>query len=135
MVLSGEEMRELGYRVVDMLVEHFDHLREKPFTRKASQQESSACVTVYAFGTEEHFYSGSGVNQGNIYYYDLGGMLVGEFDETNTNMFLTDTPGSVLETISAAPNSAAVQGNQMYGPAGLQGEEYHIQGYTSRCFI
>src|SRR6266581_5662159 len=35
--LSGEEMRTLGYRVVDILVEHFEHLRDKPVTRKADR--------------------------------------------------------------------------------------------------
>jgi aromatic-L-amino-acid decarboxylase len=37
LTLSGEEMRALGYRVVDMLVEHFENLREKPVTRKAGR--------------------------------------------------------------------------------------------------
>jgi hypothetical protein len=31
--LGPEEMRRLGYRVVDMLVRHFESLREKPVTR------------------------------------------------------------------------------------------------------
>src|SRR5947209_7134867 len=35
--LSGEEMRALGYKVVDMLVEHFEQLRDKPVTHKASR--------------------------------------------------------------------------------------------------
>ena len=35
--LSSAEMRALGYKVVDMLVEHFEHLRDKPVTRKASR--------------------------------------------------------------------------------------------------
>src|SRR6266702_4756913 len=60
---------------------------------------SGTTMTVYAFGLEEHLYSGSGVLQsnGNTYYYSLGGMLVGESTGTNTNMFLTDALGSVLE--------------------------------------
>jgi glutamate/tyrosine decarboxylase-like PLP-dependent enzyme len=40
--LSTEEMRALGYRVVDMLVEHFEALPQKPVTRKASRQEMEA---------------------------------------------------------------------------------------------
>jgi aromatic-L-amino-acid decarboxylase len=35
--LSGEEMRTLGYRIVDILVEHFEHLRDKPVTRGADR--------------------------------------------------------------------------------------------------
>jgi aromatic-L-amino-acid/L-tryptophan decarboxylase len=36
--LTPEEMRALGYRVVDMLVEHFAQIREKQVTRKASRE-------------------------------------------------------------------------------------------------
>jgi aromatic-L-amino-acid decarboxylase len=35
--LSSDEMRDLGYRVVDMLIEHFEQVREKPVTRRASR--------------------------------------------------------------------------------------------------
>jgi aromatic-L-amino-acid decarboxylase len=35
--LSREDMRALGYRVVDMLVEHFQELPEKPVTRNAAR--------------------------------------------------------------------------------------------------
>ena len=35
--LSREDMRALGYRVIDMLVEHFQELPEKPVTRKADR--------------------------------------------------------------------------------------------------
>lgn len=35
--LTTEEMRELGYRAVDILVEHFATLRDKPVTRKADR--------------------------------------------------------------------------------------------------
>lgn len=37
--LSREEMRTLGYGVIDMLVEHVCQLSQKPVTRKASRQE------------------------------------------------------------------------------------------------
>lgn len=40
--LSPEEMRAVGYRVIDMLVEHFATLPEKPVTRKASRPEMEA---------------------------------------------------------------------------------------------
>src|SRR5260370_32481455 len=63
-------------------------------------------------------------------------MLIGEFDGTNTNMFRTDALGSVIETISAAPNSAAVQGNQAYGPYGSsryqQGSMGTTKGFTGQ---
>ena len=74
--------------------------------------------SVDAFGSEEHLYSGTGVNQGNTYYYSLGGHLIGESNGSSTNMFLTDALGSVIGTISATAGSAAVQGNQAYGPYG-----------------
>lgn len=35
--LSPEEMRALGHQVVDMLIDHFEHLPDKPVTRKASR--------------------------------------------------------------------------------------------------
>ncbi len=35
--LSREEMRELGYKVVDTIVEHFEELPNKPVTRKAGR--------------------------------------------------------------------------------------------------
>ena len=66
-------------------------------------------MTVYSFDLEEHLYSGSGVHQGNTYYYILSGMLIGESTDTNTNMFLTDALGSVIET-----NSTSVQGNSFF---------------------
>jgi aromatic-L-amino-acid decarboxylase len=40
--LSREEMRMLGYRVIDMLVEHFETLPEKPVTRKADRSTLEA---------------------------------------------------------------------------------------------
>src|SRR6266851_6717446 len=99
---------------------------------------SGTTMTVYAFGLEEHLYSGSGVHQsnGDTYYYMLGGMLVGESTGTNTNMFLTDALGSVIETISATANSAAVQGNQVYSPYGSsryqQGSMSTAKGFTGQ---
>lgn len=40
--LSRDEMRALGHRVVDMLVEHFQDLPEKPVTRKADRATMEA---------------------------------------------------------------------------------------------
>lgn len=42
--LSGEDMREVGYRVVDLLVEHFSTIAEKPVGRKASRAELEALL-------------------------------------------------------------------------------------------
>src|SRR6266699_2889219 len=85
---------------------------------RRSTSAGNTPMTVYAFGLEEHLYSGSGVHQSDTYYYSLGGMLVGESTGSGTNMFLTDALGSVLETISATANAATVQGNQVYSPYG-----------------
>ncbi len=37
LVLTGEEMRALGYRVVDILIEHFEQLRDLSVTRKSDR--------------------------------------------------------------------------------------------------
>jgi aromatic-L-amino-acid decarboxylase len=42
LTLSREEMRALGYRVVDLLVEHFSALPDKPVTRKADRATMEA---------------------------------------------------------------------------------------------
>lgn len=103
---------------------------------RRSTSAGNTTMTVYAFGLEEHLYSGSGVHQSDTYYYSLGGMLIGEFDGANTNMFLTDALGSVIETISATANTAAVQGNQVYSPYGSsryqQGSMGTAKGFTGQ---
>jgi hypothetical protein len=79
---------------------------------------TSTTMTVYAFGLEEHKYSGSGTNQGDTYYYNLGGRLIGALDSSGTTFYLTDALGSVLASISNVASSAAVKGNQVLGPYG-----------------
>ena len=37
--LEPDEMRRLGYQVIDVLVDHFSTLPQKPVTRKGSRQE------------------------------------------------------------------------------------------------
>lgn len=37
--LTPEEMRSLGYQVIDMLVEHFEQVREQPVTNRATRAE------------------------------------------------------------------------------------------------
>ncbi len=63
---------------------------------------------MYAFGLEEHVYTALGTNTGNTYYYSLDGRLIGTFDGTNTQFFLTDGLGSVLSTFNAVANTAVV---------------------------
>jgi RHS repeat-associated protein len=66
----------------------------------------------------------------------MAGMLIGAFDGTTTNMFLTDALGSVLETISATAGTATVQGNQVYSPYGSsryqQGTMGTAKGFTGQ---
>ncbi len=105
---------------------------------RRSTSAGNTTMTVYAFGLEEHRYSGSGVHQNlsDTYYYSLGGMLVGESTSSGTNMFLTDALGSVIETISATANTASVQGNQVYSPYGSsryqQGTMGTAKGFTGQ---
>lgn len=97
---------------------------------------SNTTLTVYAFGLEEHVYDGSGNVQGNTYYYFLGSSLIGKFDGTNTQFFLTDAQGSVLATFNNVAGSASVQGNQVYAPYGYQlnssGSMGTAKGYTGQ---
>jgi RHS repeat-associated protein len=94
---------------------------------------SSTTLTVYAFGLEEHVYSSSGSNQSNAYYYTLGGRLIGELNGSATQFLLTDALGSVLASVSNVAGSAAVQGNQVYGPYGKQRYKFGTLG-TSKGF-
>jgi RHS repeat-associated protein len=78
-------------------------------------------LTVYAFGLEEHSYSSNGTLQNNTYYYSLNGRLIGELTgltTQTTNILLTDPLGSVVATFSNTAGSAALTGNQAYGPYG-----------------
>ena len=100
---------------------------------------SGTSVTTYPFGLEEHLYNATGSNLGNTYYYTLGGRLIGALTGANTlstQFFLTDALGSVLATFNAIANSAAVLGNQVYGPYGTQrytaGPMGTAKGYTGQ---
>jgi aromatic-L-amino-acid/L-tryptophan decarboxylase len=37
--MSPEEMRKLGYRIIEMIIEHFERLRDKPVTRVADRRQ------------------------------------------------------------------------------------------------
>ena len=90
---------------------------------RRTTNSSGTTMTVYAFGLEEHSYSSTGANQGNTYYYTLAGHLIGKFSGSSTLFFLTDALGTPLASFTNTANSAAVQGNQVYGPYGKQ--RYH----------
>jgi hypothetical protein len=88
-----------------------------------SSTGSGTSITTYPFGLEEHLYDATGSTLGNTYYYTLGGRLIGALTGANTlstQFFLTDALGSVLATFNATAGSAAVLGNQVYGPYGNQ---------------
>lgn len=103
---------------------------------RRSLSSNGTSMTVYAFGLEEHGYDGTGNNQSNVYYYVLGNLPIGELNGTNTPFFLTDALGSILSTFSATSGSAAVQGNQVYGPYGnnrySQGAMGTSKGFTGQ---
>ncbi len=92
-------------------------------------------MTVYAFGLEEHNYFNTGGHKGDLYYYSLGGRLLGALDNSGkTTFYLTDTLGSVLASFSSAAGIAAIKGNQMFGPYGnardYQGTINTAKGFT-----
>ena len=79
---------------------------------------SNTKITLYPFGVEEHTYDGAGTLLFSKYYYRLGGHLIGKSDGSATSFFVTDALGSVLANFSAKVSSAALLGNQTYGPYG-----------------
>ncbi len=80
---------------------------------RRSTNSSSTTMTVYAFGLEEHVYSGAGVNQGNTYYYSLAGRLIGAKDANGTVFYMTDTLGSILASFTNTAGGATLKGNQV----------------------
>jgi RHS repeat-associated protein len=85
---------------------------------RRSTNSSGTTLTVYAFGLEEHLYSGTGTNQSNTYYYFLAGRLISDLNANSTYFLLTDVLGSVVLEINWSANSASVQANQLFGPYG-----------------
>ncbi|MHB8595880.1 MAG: RHS repeat-associated core domain-containing protein [Ktedonobacteraceae bacterium] len=92
---------------------------------RRSVSGGATAITVYAFGSEEYTYDGTGNLQSSTHYYSLGGQLVGALTGTSTNLFLTDALGSVLESLSNIAGSAAIEGNQTFSPYGTP---LHSQG-------
>ncbi len=103
---------------------------------RRSTSSSGTTMTVYAFGLEEHVYDGTGVSQSNLYYYRLGGQLLGAYNGTTMQFFLTDAIGSVISTFTTVAGTAVIQGNQLYGPYGnsryVKGSMGTNQGYTGQ---
>lgn len=97
---------------------------------------SGTTMTIYAFGLEEHVYDGSGNHQSDTFYYPLNKRLIGALTSTGTQFYLTDTLGSVVSTFSNMAGSAAILGNQTYGPYGNQrystGSMGTTKGYTGQ---
>ncbi len=94
-------------------------------------------MTVYSFGLEEHSYFNTGGHKGDLYYYRLGGRLLGALDNTGkTTFYLSDALGSVLTSFSNAAGIAAIKGNQVFGPYGnprdFQGTINTAKGFTGQ---
>ena len=94
-------------------------------------------MTVYAFGLDEYTYYNARAHKGDLYYYSLGGRLLGALDNTGkTSFYLTDALGSVLASFNNVANSAALKGNQVYGPYGnprdFQGTINTAKGFTGQ---
>ncbi|MGZ3624911.1 MAG: hypothetical protein ACXWPS_10680 [Ktedonobacteraceae bacterium] len=98
---------------------------------------SGTTMKVYAFGLEEHTYTSTGSHSSDLYYYDLGGRLLGTLDSSSNTVFdLTDALGSVLASFSTVASSAAIKGNQVFGPYGNfrdhQGTINTTKGFTGQ---
>jgi RHS repeat-associated protein len=104
---------------------------------RRTTNSSGTSMTVYAFGLEEHTYTASGSHTGDLYYYTLGGRLLGTLDSSANTVFdLTDALGSVMASFSNTANSAAIKGNQVFGPYGnfrdIQGSINTAKGFTGQ---
>ena len=142
---TGGATATLSYDLLDHLTQWYvSSSNQEQYLYDASGQRilrrstsgSATTITTYPFGLEEHQYSGAGGNQGNTYYYSLAGRLLGKSDGTTTTFALLDGLGSVLASISNTAGSAAVKGNQLYGPYGntryQQGTLGTAKGFTGQ---
>ena len=95
-------------------------------------------MRVYAFGLEQHTYAANGSHTSDLYYYSVGGKLLGYLDTSSntTGFYLTDTLGSVLVSLNNTDHSAAIAGNQVFGPYGnfrdVQGNFNTPKGFTGQ---
>ena len=95
---------------------------------QAGTGNSNTKYTITVFGLEDHVYDGGGTSLNNKYYYSLAGQLIGVLNSAGTNFLLSDALGSVVSSISNTTSSAAVKGNQAYGP-------YGASFYNTSCKI
>jgi len=96
---------------------------------RRSTNTSGTTLTVYAFGLEDHQYSGGGTNQANTYYYTLAGRLLGALDSNGTTFYLTDTLGSVLLSFTNVAGGASIKAGQVFGPYG--NARYHAGTFNT----
>jgi len=81
----------------------------------ACEGTSAKCVSRCA--SRGHTYFNAGSHKGDLYYYSLGGRLLGSLDNTGKTIFyLTDALDSVLASFSNVAQSAAIKGKQVFGP-------------------
>jgi len=101
-----------------------------------SINNNGTTLMVYAFGREEHQYSGTGTNQWNTYYYFLGSRLIGDLDANGTFYLLTDALGSILSDVSWSAGGASIKASQVFGPygnaRGSQGTFNTAKGFTGQ---
>ena len=90
----------------------YDASGERVLTRSTSL--GSTTLTVYAFGLQELFYTGSGTLSSQTDYYALANHLIGSTNGSATTYYLTDAEGSLLTSLS----SSAITGEQLYSPYG-----------------
>ena len=90
----------------------YDASGERVLTR--STNLGTTTLTVYAFGLQELFYTGTGTLTSQTGYYSLAGHLVGSTNGSVTTYYLTDAEGSLLTSLSAS----AITGEQLYAPYG-----------------
>src|SRR5258708_39788033 len=82
---------------------------------RRSTDGSTTSLTVYAFRREEPSYTSTGTNQGNTYYYTLGGHLVGKSAGGSTTFYQTDLLGRVVSDLSQTARTAAINRNAVSG--------------------
>jgi len=101
----------------------------------ACEGTSAKCVSRCA--SRGHTYFNAGGHKGDLYYYSLGGRLLGSLDNSSKTLFyLTDALGSVLASFSNVANSATIKGNQVSGPYGnprdFQGSINTAKGFSEQ---
>ena len=93
-------------------------------------------MRVYAFGLEEHTYAAKGRHTSDLYYYALGGRLLGSWTPVPTPSLLDRYIGQRAGHFQQTDHSAAIAGNQVFGPYGnlrdVQGNFNTPKGFTGQ---